>query len=140
MGGLAQGADFVEEESAAIGPLETAGAGLAGAAEAAFFDADLFGLDELPRNGGAVDGDEGLFGAVADVVQGARELFLADAAFAEEEHRRPGWCDALDHVADGIEARGDADQIDLVADLGRAVIAAREREFLVARPQPSCAR
>ena len=49
-------ADLIEEKCAAGGLLDEALASLDGAGERAFFSAEEFGLDEVARDGGAIDG------------------------------------------------------------------------------------
>lgn len=56
-------AELVEEEGAAAGLLEGAGPARYGAREGAFDMAEEFGLDEVARDGGAVEDDEGPCGA-----------------------------------------------------------------------------
>ena len=63
------------------------GAFLAGAGEGAGGVAEEFGLDEVFRQGGAVDGDEGAGPALAGLVHRLGEEFLADAGFAAQEQR-----------------------------------------------------
>jgi len=66
-------ADFVEQQGALFCELEAAGTTFDGAGERAFLVAENFALDQRLRNSGAVDGDEGLAGAGAQLMQGARD-------------------------------------------------------------------
>ena len=78
-------ADFVEEEGAAVGGFEESFLHLLGVGECAFFVAEEFGFHESFGNGGAVDGDEGLFLARAFVVDGLGDEIFAGAALALNE-------------------------------------------------------
>ena len=53
--------------------------------------------------------DERLFAAIGEMVNGAREEFLAGAAFAEEQHRGFGRRDTLQLMADRFHRVGFAD-------------------------------
>ena len=57
-------ADFVEQQRAAVGFLELADAAGDGAGEGALLMAEQFALQQVLRDGGAVDRDEGLVGAL----------------------------------------------------------------------------
>ena len=72
-------ADLVEEQGAALGLLETAGGAGVGAGERAALMAEQFGLDEVARDRGHVDRDEGTVAALAVIVQCARHQLLAGA-------------------------------------------------------------
>ena len=93
-------ADLVEQQRAAGGQLEAAGAALDGAGEGAFFVAEDFAFDERFRDGGAVDGDEGPRLARAEVVKGAGDQLLAGAAFAGDEDGDVGGGDLFDQAED----------------------------------------
>ena len=73
-------AHLVEEERAAVGELEHAGAPLIRAGERAALVAEDLGLHQRGRDGGAVDGDERLLAPRGEVVDGARHHLLAGAA------------------------------------------------------------
>src|SRR5208283_3108109 len=77
LGKEAEVANFVEKKRAAAGLLEVAFARADSAGEGAFFVAKEFGLDQGLRDRAAGDGDEGLVGAAAEVVDGAGNQFLA---------------------------------------------------------------
>ena len=102
-------ADFVKEERAAVGALEPALARFGGAGESALFVAEELGVDELAGNGAAVDADEWATAAVAAVVDGAGDYFLAGARFAEQQHGGVGDADQVDALHDGGKADGVAD-------------------------------
>ncbi len=83
-------ADFVEQQRAAIGFLELADAPCDGAGEGALLVAEQLGFQQVLRDRGAVDGDEGLFGAGRASMDVAGEDFLAGAAFAGDQNRGVG--------------------------------------------------
>ena len=100
-------ADLVEEQRAAIGFEEFADALLDGAGEGAFLVAEQDALDQILRDGAAIDGDEGLGSAGAFALDGARDQLLADARFAFDQHRDGGVggpVAELDHALHGIAA------------------------------------
>ena len=80
-------ADLIEEKRAAVALLEPADALGDGAGEGAFLMAEEFAFEELLGDGGAVDGDEILPAALAVMVDGAGDEFLAGAALAGDHHR-----------------------------------------------------
>ena len=91
-------ADFIEEEGPAVGLLELADALPLGPGEGALFVAEQLAFQQVLRDGGAVDGQEGLIGTAAVLVQGAGDQLLARPAFAQDEH-----VDILRrHPADGL--------------------------------------
>ena len=111
--GLEQGrefADFIEKQGAAVGRFKQALLHLLGVGECALFVAEEFGFHQGFGDGGAVDGDEGLFVADAFVVDGLGDEILAGAAFALDEN-----CgglaggDLLDEVHQLRHFRRDAD-------------------------------
>jgi hypothetical protein len=83
-------ADLVQEDGAAVGQLEPAGAFTMAAGEGAAFVAEQFALEQRLGNGGAVDLDEGRVAARAGQVQRAGEQLLAGAAFTQQQHRGRG--------------------------------------------------
>ena len=93
-------ADFVEEQRAALGLLEAAGRALVGAGEGALLVTEEFAFDEVARDRGHVDGDERSFLALAVIVQGARDQFLAGAGFAGDHHREIGLHEARERAID----------------------------------------
>ena len=93
-------ADFVEEDRAAVGLLELADLLLRRAGERSLFVAEELGLDQLFRNRGAVDLHEAVAAAQTVAMDGARDQFLAGAAFAQQQDRRVGRRRALDRVPD----------------------------------------
>ena len=79
-------ADLVQEQGAAVGGLEEAGAVAIGAGEGALAVTEEFGFEHVLGNGGAVDRHEGTLGTVAGVVDGAGQQLIAGAALALDEH------------------------------------------------------
>ncbi len=72
-----------------------------GAGKGARFMAEQFGFDQRRRQGGAVDGDEGLARPGAEVVQRAGDQVLAGARLAHDQHigfGRPQRADAPPQV------------------------------------------
>jgi hypothetical protein len=91
-------AHLVEEERARVGLLELAGPVLHRAGERALHVPEQLALDELGRDGGAVDLDERPVGARRVLVDGAGDELLAGAVLAGDEHARRRGRDALDLV------------------------------------------
>ena len=89
-------ADLVEEERAAMSLLELAGVALCGAGERAFLVAEELALNQLGRNGGAVEGNKWGMGAWAFFVQRARHQLFAGAGFAIDADARFACRHALD--------------------------------------------
>jgi hypothetical protein len=75
-------ADLVEEKGAAIDLLELADAPAVGAGKGALLVAEQLALQQLLRDGGAVEGQEGRLGTGAVLVDGAGDQLLAGAALA----------------------------------------------------------
>ena len=93
-------ADFVEKERAIVGLLESSNAQLIGPGEGAFFVTEQFAFEEVVGNGGAVDGDEGAMGAVAVLIDGASDEFLACSGFSSNEDRDGFGGDASEFFVD----------------------------------------
>ena len=125
LGAQAHVADFVEEKRAAVGLLELADLVFGGAGEAAFDVAEQFGLDQLFGDGGAIHFDERLGAAQAGGVQGARDEFLAGAAFAIDEHAAVGGRGQGDLLAHGLHGNALADDV-----VARAEFLAQAAVFL----------
>ena len=83
-------ADFIEEQGAAVGLLEFADALVGCAGERALLVAEQNALDQIFRNGAAVDSDEGFASAFAFALDGARDQLFADATFAFDEDGNVG--------------------------------------------------
>ena len=94
LAGEAHVADFVEEQRAAGGQFEFAGARFVGVGERAFFVAEEFAFEQRFGERGAVHGDERVLAAAAAEVDRPGDDFLAGAVFAEDQHRQIGVGDA----------------------------------------------
>src|SRR5690606_27158759 len=79
---LRQLAELVEEDGAAVGLLEDAGAAGDGAGEGAALVPEQLALDQVGGDGAAVEDDEGALAAVARGVQGLGDQLLAAARLA----------------------------------------------------------
>ena len=99
LGARREVADLVEEECALVRLLKTTDAPLVGAGERAAFVAEQFAFEKIFGDGGAIDGDEGRFGARAVLVDRAGNQFLARSRFALNEHRDGLGGDATDLFA-----------------------------------------
>ena len=102
---------LVEEQCAAIGLLEAAGARLGGAGEGARLMAEKLGLDQRLGEGGAVHRHQRPGPARAQPVQPLGDQLLARAAFADHQHRpvqRGGTARPLDRIE---ERPGLADEL-----------------------------
>ena len=98
-------ADLVEEDRAAVGDLELAAPIGDGAGERAAHVAEQLAFDQLFRNGGAVDLDEGRAPAPAQRVDRPRDQLFAGAVFAVNQHAavgRRGHGDLLAELPHGI--------------------------------------
>jgi hypothetical protein len=96
--------DLVEEERAAIGLLEIALVLPVRARIAATLVAEHLVLDQVGRNGAAVDREEGLLATARELVDRPGDDLLAGAALAHQQHGRFRGChagDAVVHVLHG---------------------------------------
>ena len=93
-------ADFIEEQGAAVGQLETADAVGMGPGEGALAVAEQLALQQFLGDGATVDRHEQAALALRTVVQAARHQLLAGAAFAGDQHGGAGGRDARHHVPD----------------------------------------
>ncbi len=112
LGGGRHVADLVEEEGAAVGFTETAGAIAVGAGESALLDAEELRLDEAFGHGRAVDRHELAFGAPRQGVESPRRQLLAGAALAGQQHRGVGGGELLHLAVEALHGRGAPHQID----------------------------
>ena len=83
-------ADLVEQQRAAVRLLELPDATRRGPGERTLLVTEQFRFEQILRNGGAIDRDEGAPGAAAVRVQVAGHHFLAGAALAGDQHARIG--------------------------------------------------
>jgi len=77
--------DAIEIDDAFAGHLEATGPCQRGVGEGAAFVSEQLRLHERRHEAGAIDDDEGVLPAIAEVVQRARDQILADAGFAGDE-------------------------------------------------------
>src|SRR5205823_7997903 len=84
-------ANLVEKNGAAVRQLEFAAARLGGAGERALFVAEQLALDQLLRDGRAVDLDERPVGAPTVLMKRACDQLLAGAVPAGDQHPPLGW-------------------------------------------------
>ena len=89
------GVDFVEEDAAGVGGFEAAGAVVDRAGERAADVAEELAFEQAFAERAAVDADERAVAALAEVVDGVGDEFLAGAGFAEQQDRRA----AASHLA-----------------------------------------
>src|SRR4029077_331947 len=80
-------ANLVEKQRAPVRQLEASRLPRRGAGEGALFMAKELGLEQVFRNGRAVDRHEGAFGSRTQDVKRARKQLLAGAAFTLDQHR-----------------------------------------------------
>ena len=100
LGGQRQFGNFVEKQRTAPGVVEQALAVLLGAGIGPLDVAEQFRLDQLGRNGGAIDRHERAVRPFAHAMQGTRGDLLAGAGLATEQHGGRRWRDALEPLAD----------------------------------------
>ena len=91
-------ADFVQKQRAGVRQVELAQLLPVGSGKCSRLVAEQLTLQQLIRNGGAVDFDEWLLAAAGLRVDHARDNFFARAAFAADQHRRRG----VGHLLDGV--------------------------------------
>ncbi|TSE28203.1 hypothetical protein Tther_02252 [Tepidimonas thermarum] len=103
--GQRQVGHFVQKQCAASRSLKQSGLVGAGAGKGAAAVAKQFALQQVGRDGTAVDGDEGAAGAVAAGVQGAGDELFAGAGFPGDQHRRHGARHALDGESHRLHGR-----------------------------------
>src|SRR5690606_36691236 len=103
----------------AVRLLEEAALARVRARERALLVAEELALDQLARNGGAVDLDEGGVLARAQPVDGAADELLAGAALPGDEHARLGGRHLVDVLKQLLHRRAGADH--LVASLELAL-------------------
>ncbi len=88
-------ADFVQKERSVVGQLEAAKFLRDGAGEGAALVAEQLGFEQAGGDCGAIDFDEGAIAARAEIMDGARDEFLARAGFAANQHGGIGGSDGL---------------------------------------------
>ena len=119
----AQVADFIQENGAPVGLLETAHPAGVGARVSAALVAEEFALEQRLRNGCAIHRDKRQAGALAVLVDGPRHQFLARAGLAPDKDGDGGGGDASDFLVNGLHGAAVADD----GGLGRPGVAHLER-------------
>ena len=111
-------ADFVEKENSVIGEFEATGAAGGGSGEGAFFVAEEFAFAECGGNRCAVNADERPGTALALLVNGAGDKFLAGPGFTFDQHG--GWCgcDLIDGADHGVNGWTVADHFAVILGFG----------------------
>ena len=104
-------AEFVEEQSSAVGDFEETGAVCIGAGEGAASVSEEFAFDEVFGDGAAVDGDEGFVATFALFMDASGDHFLASAGFSEDENSGVCGSDAVDESSNAEHGCGIADQV-----------------------------
>src|SRR3984885_1701893 len=104
-------ADLIQEKRAFVCHLETADLLRDGACESALLMAKKFAFQQIERNRSAIQFYVGAPAARADIVNRARDEFLARAGFTLEKNGGIGWCDSFDLSEDGFQRRAIAYQL-----------------------------
>src|SRR6266852_212696 len=91
-------ADFVQENSAAVGGLEETVFGAIGAGESAFFIAEELTFNERGHQRTTIHGYERALGIRAAIMNGPRYQLFASAAFSRDQHRRARVLKARHHA------------------------------------------
>ena len=107
----AHGADFVEEERAAVGDFEEAFFRGDGGGERAALVAEERGFEQIGGDGAGVDGDEGLVAAGRVGVDGLGDELFAGAAFALDEDGGAAGRDLRDEVEEAEHGVAFADDV-----------------------------
>jgi hypothetical protein len=102
-------ANFVEEESAAVGHFETPKLAVHRAGISASFATEEFPFKKRRRNGGDVGDDKRLRSAIAQAVHVLGEQFFACAGLAEDKDGRACCCDRLGPLDNLSEYRAVSD-------------------------------
>jgi len=79
-------ADLIEKDGAAVGELEASFFARDRSGKGPLFVTEEFRFDEIFRDGGAVDADEGLLAAGGIIVDGLGDQLLAGPRFAAQQH------------------------------------------------------
>ena len=108
--------DLVEEQRAAVGALEAAAVLPRRAGERALLVAEQLGLDQVRRDGAAVDGDERAAAALAAIVDRPGDELLARSRLAYDEDRGRRGRHLLDHRVHGSHGRGAAVELAEMTD------------------------
>src|SRR6202041_4214189 len=104
-------ADFIQEQSAVIGKLETPSLLHQSAGECTFLVAEELAFDQSGRNGGTIEPDKRSLSSWTKAMECARNQFFAGARLAVQQDSRSGWGDNLDLVKDFAQSRALAHDI-----------------------------
>src|SRR5688500_13610038 len=96
--------DLVEKQRAGAGQLEESRFALASVRKGAALVSKQLRFQQSLRNGGAVDGNEGLLGILAGVVDPARKKLFANSGFAQQQDGRSL---RIRHLVGKLERLGD---------------------------------
>ena len=110
-------AHLVEEDGAAVGHFEVALAVGQCAGERSLLVSEQLRIDRALGDGAAVDGDVCTVFAVAVLVDDLREVFLAHAALARDQHGEVGGSHLHGHVDGAVERRVVTDDPEALLDL-----------------------
>ena len=105
----------------------------AGVGERALLVAEQFAFQQRFGERRAVDGDERLIAAAAEVVDRAGDDLLAGAVFAEDQNRQVGVGDAADRRSHGLDRRALADELQPLGRLLDELLMLREQLFELLR-------
>ena len=103
-------ADFIKEQGAAVGQLETPGTAGDRPGKGALLVAEQFAFEQLCRDRPAVDRHKRPVAALGVIVQVARDHFLAGARLAEDQHAGVGIGHLLHHLAHVLDRTAGADE------------------------------
>jgi hypothetical protein len=123
--------DLVEEQRAALGREEAAGARVHRTREGALHVTEQLGFDESLGQRGAVDRDERLGAAVRRAVRGAGEQLFARAGLAGDQDAAV----RVGHATDGVEG---IDDLRRLAHDFRSKLPPPHLEVTAHRDEPSC--
>ena len=120
-------ADLVEEERAAVRQLEAADLLRDRPGEGALLVAEQLALQQVERDGRAVELDEGAPAARAELVDRPRDQLLAGARLAQEQHRGIGRRHALDLLERPLQGPAGPDDLREPRVVARSIAVARCR-------------
>ncbi len=103
-------ANLVQEQGPLVGQLEVTGTGPVGPGEGPFFMTEQLGLGHGGDDGGTVDRHQGSLTAGTLAVQAQSDQFLADSAFAADQHGTWRVGQQIDLVAQACHGLAGTDQ------------------------------
>src|SRR5580692_5531988 len=93
-------ADFIKEQSAAIGKLPTAALLQQSAGECTFLVSEELAFDQPGRNGGTIEPDKCSVSSWTEAMNSARNQLFAGTGLAVQQDSRSRWSDNLDPLKD----------------------------------------